>query len=228
MRRGWCSSVLFCLFVTAGASSLGAQTAFNFEGLPDSAPLTGQYSGATFANTIVLSTGITLDEFEYPAHSGSNVASDNGGPIAISFTWPVEGLIGYFTYSVPLTIQALDSSNHPIASTVSTYSNNEALSGASGSQPNQMLTVTSSSGIYKIVITGATGGTSFTVDDIGLVTKCDLNQPGTVNAADAQAILNQALGGRSPVTDLNNDGVVNVVDVETVIGAALGLGCATK
>jgi len=56
--------------------------------------------------------------------------------------------------------------------------------------------------------------------------QCDINQQGTTNIADAQAIINQALGKAPPVNDLNADGVVNVVDVEILIDAALGLGCS--
>lgn len=224
MHARFCQGVLVCLL--ALASPALAQNPFSFEGFVDSTALTNQYTGALFGNTIVLTAGITLDEFEFPPHAGSNVASDNGGPITVSFAAPVRGFRGYFTYSVRLTLQALDSSNSPLTSATSAFSNNEALSGASGSQPGELLAVTSTTGIAKVVITGASLGTSFTMDDAAIITRCDLNLDGFTNATDAQAIINEALGATSPADDLNRDGAVNVVDVQIVIDAALGNGCS--
>ena len=56
--------------------------------------------------------------------------------------------------------------------------------------------------------------------------KCDINQDGSTNSVDVQAILNEALGVTTAVHDLNADGVVNVLDVQIVINAAAGAGCA--
>jgi hypothetical protein len=194
----------------------------------DSTIVTNQYAGATFVNAIILTAGITLNEFEFPPHAGSNVASDNGGPTTISFASPLRSFGGYFTYGVPLSIQALGSSNSVIASTSSAYSNNEALSGVSGSHPNELLQVGSATGIHSIVITGRAQGASFTMDDVTLITRCDINQDGLTNVIDAQAMVNEALGKTQTADDQNLDGVVNVVDVQIVIDAALSLGCAAK
>jgi hypothetical protein len=218
--------VLFGLLAGAAATPLRAQYApFTFEGFVDGTILTNQYTAATFLNAIVLGAGITLNQFECPPHAGSNVASDNGGPMTIAFTSALRSFAGYFTYSVPLTVQALDISNHPLVSAISAFSNNEALSGASGSHPNELLQLNSSAGIYKIVITGGSQGSSFTVDDAVVYTRCDLNLDGATNVADAQAMLNEALGATSAADDLNGDGVVNIVDVQIVINAALAMGC---
>jgi hypothetical protein len=219
---------ILCVLVAAmGATSALAQS-FTFDSFVDSTLLTTQYAGATFTNAIILGAGITLNEFEFPPHSGSNVASDNGGPITVTFTSPIQGFGGYFTYSVPVTLQALDASNNVLASATSAYSTNEALSGASGSHPGEVIHVSSPNGISKIVITGAAQGTSFTVDDVTVITKCDLNQDGVTNVTDTQAILNEALGSAQPTNDLNGDGEVNVVDVQIVINAALLRGCSAK
>jgi probable HAF family extracellular repeat protein len=56
---------------------------------------------------------------------------------------------------------------------------------------------------------------------------CDVNQDDVVNVLDVQIMVNEALGGHSPLDDLNGDGVVNVVDVQIDINAALQLGCST-
>jgi hypothetical protein len=208
------------------AIPLVAQNApVGFESLADSAILTSQYPGSTFANAIVLSAGITLNEFEFPPHSGVNVASDNGGPITITFVSALSTFSAYFTYSTGLTVQALGAANQLLTTSTSAYSDNEALSGTSGSHPNELLQVSSKTGIYKIVITGSPQGTSFAMDDATLFTACDLNHDGYSNATDAQAIINQALGANMPISDLNGDGVVNVVDVQIVIKAAMGGAC---
>src|ERR1035437_8615795 len=80
-----------------------------FEGFPDSTVLANQYPGGVFPNAIILSAGISLNEFEFPPHSGTNVVSDNGGPLSIGFSSPIQSFTGYFTYAEPLTLQAFRS-----------------------------------------------------------------------------------------------------------------------
>jgi YD repeat-containing protein len=55
--------------------------------------------------------------------------------------------------------------------------------------------------------------------------KCDILQLGATNAADVQALINEALGAAKANNDLNGDGVVDVVDIEIDINAALGFVC---
>jgi hypothetical protein len=150
--------------------------------------------------------------------------------MTISFSSPVQSVSGYFTYSVPVTIQAFDASNKLVASATSRFSNNEALSGVAGSGAGETLAVNASVNIASVVITGATGGTSFTMDDITLspFSQCDVSQDGVSNVADVQRIINEALGVTQATDDLNLDGAVNVADVQIVINAALGLGCAAR
>jgi hypothetical protein len=214
------------VLLAASLSAAFAQNApLTFEGYADSTVLTNQSTGAIFSNAIVLTAGITLNELEFPPHSPSNVASDNGGPMSIAFSSGVNSFSGYFTYGVPLTLQAFDASNHLLTSAPSAFSNNEALSGALGSHPNELLQVSSATGIYKIVIAGSSQGASFVMDDVTLVTPCDVNQDGYTNVLDVQALIKQSLGTSAPNAALNGNGVVNVVDVQIVVNAALGSGC---
>jgi hypothetical protein len=220
--------ILAVLLAAASSSAAFAQNApFTFEGYADSTVLTNQYTGAIFSNAIVLTAGVTLNEFEFPPHSPSNVASDNGGPISIVFSSGVNSFSGYFTYSVPLTVQAFDSSNHLLTSATSAFSNNEALSGVSRS-PNELLQVSSATSIYKVVIAGSAQGVSFVMDDVTAITPCDVNQDGYTNVNDVQAIVNQSLGTATANAALNGSGVVNVVDVQIVINAVLGRGCTVQ
>ncbi len=191
--------------------------------------ITNQYAGVTFANTVALTAGISLNEFEFPTHSGVNAASDNAGPITINFAGPQRSVAGYFSYRVPITIQAFDVSNNPAGSASSAYANNEALSGAAGSHPGELLKVNATTAsIRKIVITGDAGGTSFTVDDLTPISSCDVNQDGSTNISDVQAILNQIGGAATANSDLTGEGAVSVVDLQLVVNAALSLGCAAK
>jgi len=214
------------VLLAASLSTAFAQNApLTFEGYADSTILTNQYTGAIFSNAIILTAGITLNELEFPPHNPSNVASDSGGPMSIVFSSGVNSFSGYFTYGVALTLQAFDSSNHLLTSAASAFSNNEELSGVSGSHPNELLQVSSATSIYKIVITGSAQGASFVMDDVTAITPCDINQDGYTNVTDVQAIINQTLGTATANAALNGSGVVNVVDVQIVINAVLARGC---
>lgn len=140
-------------------------TTLDFEGFPDSTILTNQYPEVTFTNAIILSAGISLNEFEFPPHSGVNVASDNGGPLTIEFATPIVSFSGYFTYTEPLTLQGVDSSSIQVASAASLFSNNEALSGDPGSSPNELIQLMFAGGMSEVTITGDPAGGSFALDD---------------------------------------------------------------
>jgi hypothetical protein len=218
-------AILPVLLAAASGSTAFAQNApLTFEGYADSTILTNQYTGAVFSNAIVLTAGVTLNELEFPPHGGSNVASDNSGPMSIAFSSGVSSFSGYFTYSVPLTLQAFDASNHLLTSATSAFSNNE--SGVSGNQPNELLQVSSATSIYKIVITGSAQGASFVMDDVSMVTPCDVTQDGSTNVTDVQALIKQSLGTSAANAALNGSGAVNIVDVQIVINAVLARGCS--
>lgn len=157
----------FCLLGMALASAPSAFAGFlDFEGLPDSTVLTNQYSGLTFGNAIILSAGVSLNEFEFPPHSGVNVVSDNGGPLSINFLSPITSFSGYFTYADLLTLQAFDAGSNLVGSTLSAFTNNMALSGELGSSPHEFLHLTFNGGISSITITGDLLGESFVMDDV--------------------------------------------------------------
>ena len=158
------------VFLVAAFSPLSrtqaVSTVLDFEGFGDSTLLTSQILGANFTNAIVLTSGVSLNEFEFPPHSGINVISDNGGPISISFPSPVQFVSGYFTYNAAVTMKAFDAGNNPVAAATSLFANNEALSGLPGSAPNELISVAFAGGISTVTITGAPGGGSFALDDV--------------------------------------------------------------
>ncbi|MGA2599812.1 MAG: PEP-CTERM sorting domain-containing protein [Bryobacteraceae bacterium] len=168
-------SARFALILTvavAAVADVAADTVvIDFEGLPDSTVLTSQYPGVTFTNGIVLTAGISLNEFEFPPNSGVNVASDNGGSMSIAFASPVTSFAGYFTYLEPVTVTAFDAANDQVASAASLFSDNLAClagppcSGDPGSSPNEFVQVAFAGGISNLTITGDPAGGSFTLDD---------------------------------------------------------------
>ena len=138
----------------------------DFEGFPDGTVLSTQYPNVTFSNAIILSSGISLNEFEFPPHFGTNIVSDDGGSMFISFATPILSFSGYFTYAQPLILQAFDTSSNQIANAASVFSNNMALSGDPGSSPNEFIQLSFAGGISGLRITGDAAGGSFVLDDM--------------------------------------------------------------
>src|SRR3954464_841893 len=120
-------------------ASADTVTVIDFEGLVEGASVTTQFSGLTLSNATVLAAGTTLDEFEFPQHSGLNVVFDDLGPITITFSSPVLAVGGYFDYFMPLTLQAYDAGDNLLGSVTSAFLANLGLSGDMGSAPNEFL-----------------------------------------------------------------------------------------
>lgn len=158
-------AVIIFLVLTPSAKAL----LIDFEDLTDLTPVTNQYSsfGVDFLGATVLTAGISLNEFEFPPYSGTNVVYDELGPITVNFSTPMLDVSGYFTYLLPVTITAYDSSNSAVDTTSSTYFSNMSLSGDPGSSPNEFLQVAYAGGVSWVEIAGDFFGGSFTMDDFG-------------------------------------------------------------
>jgi hypothetical protein len=149
-KTGWASSIV------------------DFEALNDGDAVTNQFPGLAFSDTTVLVAGVSLNEFEFPPHSGTNVVFDDGGAISIVFGTPQLTVGGYFNYLTGLTFQAFDASHNLLGSQASAFASNLATSGDPGSSPNEFLQFTSAAGIGSITVTGNPGGNSLTLDDLTL------------------------------------------------------------
>jgi hypothetical protein len=165
-KRTLSTFVFSALLVGLSVAGEAHATTIDFEGLPDSTILTTQYPGLTFSNTIILTSGISLNEFEFPPNSGVNVASDNNGPITIDFSTPITDFSGYFTYVEPLTLDGFDASDTEVATAASVFASNDALFGDPGSSPNEFIDLSFAGGMSSVTITGDPNGGSFTMDDI--------------------------------------------------------------
>lgn len=159
------------------STSIARADVITFEDLDDSTPVITRYPNLVFSNATAITSGVTLNEFEFPPHSGINVVFDDGGPMSITFTTPVSNVGAYFTYNTRITIVAYDGANNPIATITSVFDNNEALSGDLGSHPNEFLVFSMLGGISRITITGSLTGSSFVMDDL---TFTAIPEPGTI------------------------------------------------
>lgn len=157
-------AVFALVFLVPSTASAGSVN-LDFEVFPDSTTLTTQYSGLTFTNATVITAGITLNEFEFPPYSGTNVIFDDGGPISLAFARPIVSFSAYFTYLVPITLTAFDSGNNQVSQASSLFSSNLGLSGELGSRPNEYVELIYPAGFSHVIISGDSFGSSFTMDD---------------------------------------------------------------
>ena len=81
-------------------------------------------------------------------------------------------------------------------------------------------TANSTAGSYSVMASVGSLKTSFSLTN-SPYSPCDVDHSNQTNVADVQAMINEALGSRSPANDLNGDGIVDVVDIEIVIQAIL-------
>jgi hypothetical protein len=151
------------IFVAFASTVLYGQTSITFDTLNDGDLVTNQYSGLTFSNARVLTSGFSLNDLDFPAHSGANAITDTSGPISIAFSAPVSTFSGYFTHVNPITVTAFDGTGNQLATTNSSK-NNAAVSG-DGSVPNELLSLAATN-IAKVVITGSPSGNSVVMDDL--------------------------------------------------------------
>lgn len=169
------SLALILLLLGAGSSlAHGATITLNFEGLIDGTQIASTYAvqGATFTNAAAITAGISLNEAEFPAHSGVSVATDTGGPITIAFANPIYSFSAYFTYASALQVSAVDSSNNQIAILMSAVEQNFT---SSGNSPNEFIQLSYSQGFSFVTIAGDPAGGSFVMDDVTFQTSLPVN-----------------------------------------------------
>ncbi len=184
--------VLAFLLTALSSQTEAAPVTLDFEGLSEFTTVTTQFPGVTFSNATVLTAGSSLNEFEFPPFSGQNVVFDDGGAMTVSFATAITSFSGYFTYTVPLTLTAFDASNNAIASVSSSFGSNLALSGELGSLPLELLSLSSATGFFSVLISGDAFGGSFVVDDVTFETpstSTPVPEPGTFSLLASGVVL---------------------------------------
>lgn len=178
MKPKYLLAGVLILFALMGIKESAAVT-IDFETLSDSDVVTNQFAGlgVTFSNSTALTAGISLNEFEFPPHSGNNVIFDDGGPMTLYFSIPMLDFEAYFTYLTPLTLSFYDALNNLVGTETSDFLSNMALSGDPGSSPNELIGFAWGPGISSMVIEGDPFGASFTMDDLSAT---PVPEPGTL------------------------------------------------
>jgi hypothetical protein len=182
------------VLLLAVALQLPGALLLDFEDQADGTAVDLAYEGIEFRNAVALSTSLSLNDAEFPPHSGSIVAADVYGPVEISFVTPIAGFSGFFTYLFPLTLTAFDSNETVIGSASSLFTNNLMMSGDAGSVPNELLSVSSSHGISRLLIVSHPVGGSFTLDDVAISPETATPEPGSLLTA-GTALLGALIGG---------------------------------
>jgi|HubBroStandDraft_4_1064222.scaffolds.fasta_scaffold166684_2 hypothetical protein len=164
MQRLHPASLLFLVCLFAPPAHADSVT-IDFENLSDSTIVGSNYAsqGVIFTGAVVLSAGISLNDADFPPHSGTNVAVDALGPMTLTFTTPISSFSGFFTYLEPVTITAFGAADQVLGSATSMFAENFV---SSGNPPNELLQIGALSSIDSLTIVGDPGGSSFTVDDI--------------------------------------------------------------
>src|SRR5262249_17433210 len=142
----------------------------------------------------------------------------------------------------PFVVKVADGSGNPVTGATVNF----AVTGGGGGLSSTLVT-TNRLGMASTTLTlgpnagantvsassGTLSGSPLTFSATGsaaapsILSSCDLNRDGTVDAADVQILVQQSLGTLGCVADLNRDGICNVLDVQRLINVTLGGACPT-
>ena len=134
----------------------------DFETLADLTSVGGFYGsqGVTFQSAISLTAGASLNELDFPPHSGSVVIGDdvlnNGDPMLLNFSTPVNSLSAFFAYSSQLRFTAYDAGGN-LLGTFNTLS---------GSHLGSMEEISIPFSDIALLDISGTVANSFTMDDL--------------------------------------------------------------
>jgi len=135
----------------------------DFENIADLTVL-GALGQASFSGAYIASAGLTLNEFEVPPHSGTNVALNEDASMIINFANGVQAISGFVTYSSPLIIKFYGGSGE-LGNYSSLFSSNLALSGDPQSSANEYFSFNSIEPITGLSIISQAEN-SFALDDL--------------------------------------------------------------
>lgn len=165
MRPAFAAAALIAVLSCPSAASAIPIT-YSFEEFTDGEAVTSLLAPLgvtlTVSNAAVLTAGISLNEFDFPPASGTNVLFDGGGALSISFSSAVTSLSGFFTYAAPVTITAFLGGS-TVGSVSSLFTQNFV---SSGNAPNELLQLSGLGLFDEVQIAGDAGGGSFTLDDL--------------------------------------------------------------
>jgi hypothetical protein len=173
------AAAFLCATALACAKANASPVVIDFESLLDGTMVT-TIADVSFSNAVAYQAGLSLNDGEFPPHSGSVVVSDEGGPISLLFSTPVTQVGAFFTYVMPVTLSAWNALDVFLGSTQASFSINTVSAGDPGSSPNEFLQLAFAEGIAKLTVSGDAGGGSFVLDDLTFATPRAVPEPGAV------------------------------------------------
>lgn len=162
--------VLACALLAGLQLTEAAATPIDFEAYTDNTPLTNEEAGLTFSGGVILTAGVSLNEFDFPPTSGVNVLGALSGTLDIALDTPATGFSGYFSHLEELTFSGYDSLHNLLFSIATANSSN--LGGST-------LISHSADGLALLSITGAQG-LGFTLDDLDIQSAAAIPEPGSL------------------------------------------------
>jgi hypothetical protein len=172
-------AAFLCAAALASTKVNASPVVIDFESLLDGTTVT-TIEGVSFSNAVAYQAGLSLNDGEFPPHSGSVAVSDEGGPMTLLFSTPVTKVGAFLTYVVPVTLSAWNALDVFLGSTASSFSINTVSAGDPGSSPNEFLSLAFADGIAKLTVSGDAGGGSFVLDDLTFATPRAVPEPATV------------------------------------------------
>lgn len=144
------------LALSAGASANAA--VIDFEGLGDGALAPNTFAGVTISSAYILTSGISLNEFEFPPKSGTKVAFNSGNAISFDFSSFATSFSLYVTGTENVTLSIFDGAT--LLGSASTGGPNFVSVGS----PNFLLSL-SGAHITNATVSAANAN-SFVIDDV--------------------------------------------------------------
>jgi hypothetical protein len=162
-------SALFVWLVgLSPGSSSGAMV--NFEAFGDSFTLTNEVPGLSVAGGTILTAGISLNEFDFPPRSGSNVLGALSGVLLLSFSGDPDQVSAYFTFAEMLHVTAFGAGGAVLADFDSLVASNLG---------SQSLIEVLAPDIELLQLT-TTGFSAFTLDDLVFVSAGTVPEPSSI------------------------------------------------
>ena len=206
-------SFLFCRTCIVAASVLAAAnlsyalsvsvTTISFDGLPDKIAVGDTYasSGIHFAHGIALTAGVSLNEIQFPPHSGTGVLADDGSTIVVTFDSAASAISAYFAHLNQLTFTAFDAGGGLLgtySSPLSSFTGGTEQLSLGFSGVSELDISTQTPGTYMLDdLSFQTGSTPSGVPDSGSTLRL-LAQAGFVLLGGAKLLSKQALGPVKP------------------------------
>jgi uncharacterized repeat protein (TIGR01451 family) len=219
----------------------------NVNGAPSGTKVpTGVHTGqvvmndGSFAMTVpvVLTVGGTPILSIAKSHTGNFTAGQNNALYSVTVSNQAGAGIGTTSGTVTvtdnlpagMTLQSMAGTGWTCPNQGTTCTRSDGLPAGQSYEPItvavNVVTTTQTSLTNQVSVSGGGALAAANASDVtAIITKCDINQAGTIGVAEVQEMIDEMLGLIQAANDLNNDGVVNVLDVQLIINAALNLGC---